>query len=411
MPILPAVNHPFSCGAATTTFSRTFAKRAIADRNFDINATEIRRVTSFAGESSVAINKNGGTSAPHLKNVLRKSDSTYVTDFAVEVSVLGVGYFQPVTLSSLSTGVLSTPSASGVATYQAPGQCTFRAESPDGEVALKTVTASTNSPAVVDTFQSWATGSLARHCTDQIDSLIAGKTQLNLYSDYQPYSNSNTFARNSACWANGIDLSCASPWNSSNGALYAGTLVSPRHVVFCEHGFFYPPNGTTMYFSSPTGVVITRTLTGSVAVQGADIRVGILNADVDSGVTFAKVLPSQTSDYLPGLGFTSTVPVICLNQTERASISAMSGLGYLFSNIPPAAYQSYYGELILYDSGNPAFLVVNGDPVLLGVFTNGGPGTGASIAYSATAVNAAMTSLGGGYQLTTVNLSGFTNYA
>lgn len=410
MTIAAARNHPINCGLATTTFSRSFAKQTVSGRNFDVVATEVQRVTSAAGESITAINKSGGTSAPYLKNVMRKSGATYVTDFLVSVSVRSEGYFQPITLTSGAAGVLSNPSASGLATFQSAGQCTFRAESPDGEVSLKSVAASTNSPSVVDTFQSWAAGSLARHCTDQIESLIATKSDLNLYSDYQPFSNSNTFARNSACWANGIDLSCASPWNSANGALYAGTLVSPRHVVFCEHEFFYPPNGTTMFFSSPSGTVITRTLANTVPVTGADIRVGVLNADVDSGVTFARVLPHPTTDCLPGLSFTSTVPVICLDQRERASISAMAGLGYLFSNIPSSAYPDYYRELILYDSGNPAFIVVNGSPVLLGVFTNGGPGGGASIAYSATAVNAAMTTLGGGYQLTPVDLSGFTSY-
>lgn len=414
MTLLASSNHPINCGLATTTFARTFSKRSIADRKFDIVATESRRATASAGESTVAINKTGGTSAPYLKNVLRKTGATYATDYLVNASIRGEGYFQPITLTSENTAVLGNPSTAGVATYQSGGQCTLRAESADGEVSLVRVTASQTSPATVDTFQSWATGSMAKHCVDQIDGLIAGKTQLNLYTDYQYYgtAQSNTFARNSACWANGIDLSCASPWNSANGALYAGTLVSPRHVVFCEHSSFYPPNGATMYFSSPSGNVISRTLTGSVhAGAGIDIRIGVLNADVDGGVTFAKVLPSTYANYLPGLGYDATAPVICLNQTERASISGLRQIGSQFANTYPAGYADYYRDIVRFDSGNPCFLVVSGGPVLLGVFTGGGPGSGLSIAYHATAVNSAMTTLGGGYQLTAVDLSGFTNYS
>lgn len=417
MTLLAARHHPINCGLATTTSSSTFEKRAIADRKFDIVVTESRRVTASAGDSVVAVNKTGGTTAPHVKNLLRSSSATYVTDFFVDATVRGGNYFQPISLSSESTGVLSNPSTAGIATFQSVGQCTLRAESQDGEVAIAAVTTSMVTPSVVDRFHSWATGSLARHCTDQVNSLVAGKTQLNLYTDYQYYgtAQTNTFQRNSSCWANGIDMSCASPWNNAAGALYAGTLVSPRHVVFCHHANFFPPNGATMYFSSPSSVVISRTLTNTVKIPFTDIRIGVLNADVDSGVTFAKVLPTTFESYLPDLagGYNgdptkSTVPVMSLNQTERARIAGLYGLGHFYSLRRTDDYPAYYVPTILYDSGNPSFLVINGGPVLLGVFYDRGGGD--HVAYHTTAINAAMTTLGGGYQLTPVDLSGFTTY-
>jgi hypothetical protein len=44
------------------------------------------------------------------------------------------------------------------------------------------------------------------------------------------------------------------------------------------------------------------------------------------------------------------------------------------------------------------------------VFTWGGYGGGANVAAYATAINSAMSSLGGGYSLTSVNLTGFPTY-
>lgn len=407
MTLLAARNHPIDCGLATTSFTRTFAKRTISGRAFDITATPIERVISSASTSTVSKDKNGGSAGPALKVYQRRASASYAIDYKVAAAVRSDGYFKTIALSSDSPGILSHPSSSGVATYQSAGQCALRATSSDGEVALAQVTASATSPATIDTFQSWAAGSLAKHCADQINGLIAGKPQTNVFTTYSP----SGFSRNAACWANGIDLSCASPWNNQAGSLYAGTLISPRHMAFCDHAAFYPTNGGVITFVSAAGIVITRTIASSVKVAGADIRVALLNADVSGGVTFARVLPSNWQTYLPGIDFVSTVPVMCLNQTERASIAALRSLGASFVNAYPPAYAAYYGEIIRFDSGNPVFLVINGQPVLVGVFTTGGAGGGSFVSHYTNAVNAAMTSLGGGYQLTPVDLSGFTNYA
>lgn len=408
MTLLAARNHPASCGLATTTFTRTFEKRAIANRSFDLTATENRRISVAAGETLVNIDKDGGTSGTPLKVVLRKADATYVTDYLVVINWLSEGYFQTVSLVSESTGILSNPAANGVATHQTDGECVFRATSTDGESALVKVTAATLAPAIVDAFQYWATGSLARHCADQIDGLIANKTQLNVFTS--PYS-APTFTRNTACWANGVDLSCASPWNSSAGALHAGTLVSPRHVLFCKHASFYPSAGVTMYFVAPNNTVVTRTLSAVELIGNADIVVGVLNADVPAGITFAKVLPTNYATYLPGMNTVSSVPVMSLNQAERASIAGLRTLNIYFDNTYSSNYANYTGTIVAGDSGNPTFLIINGAPVLLGVFTWGGYGGGAHVAAYTTEINGAMTSLGGGYQLTAVNLTGFSTYS
>jgi hypothetical protein len=73
----------------------------------------------------------------------------------------------------------------------------------------------------------------------------------------------------------------------------------------------------------------------------------------------------------------------------------------------PSRY-SFYERVIGGDSGNPALIVVSGEPVLLTVWTFGEAGSGTSVAAIKDDINRLMSDLGGGYQLTEVDLAGFT---
>lgn len=417
MPILPAVNYPINCGYANLTTNNNFTKRSISEKSFDLIFTPAERITNFANESMINIDKNGSTIGIPLKYILRRTGSSFVTDYLVSTYIRAVGYYQNILITSESTNILSNLSLDGISTHQSDGDALFKAISDDGETILARVKSYSQTPAVTDTFLSWSNGSLAKHCTDQIDGLIANKTELNLYTDYQFYGNqiTNTFQRNPNCWANGVDLSCASPWNipapgdeSGGGAIKAGTLISPRHVIFANH--FYALNGTIMVFIASNGEKILRTITNSIRIGTTDIRIAILDSDVPNTIAFAKVLPSNWSNYLPGLNSISNIPVMCLNQTEKASIASLYALDSSFVNTYPTQYSSYFNNMITNDSGNPVFLIINGEPVIIGVFYSGGAGYGSFISYNYDAINSAMSSLGGVYQLTPANLSQFNNY-
>ena len=414
MTLLSAKNHPINCGTATTNFNgRVFSKRTIANNKFDIIATSIDRVLSYGGSSTVNLDKNGNTIGTPLLIVNRQTGVSYVTDYRISILVKEDGYFQKINISSRNSNILSDPDAfTNIATYQSNGPCIFEALSEDGESQLIKVESTSTNPATLDVFQSWSNGSLAKHCTDQVNSMILNKTQLNVFQN--PYG-PDAFVRNPSCWANTIDISCVSPWNSEGGSLDSGTLISPKHVVFCEHASFYPKNGSTITFVSSSGNKITRTIVNSIRCANADIRVAILNEDVDSGVTFAKVLPTNWATYLPTnfwliRNYQSYIPVMCLNQTERASISGLVHLTLHFNNLPDNRYSSYFGQIVVGDSGNPTFIIIDGKPILLGVFSTGGAGSGSHVGYHTEGINSAMSTLGGGYQLTHVDLSSFSSY-
>jgi hypothetical protein len=406
--VIAARNYPINCGLATSEFSRTFAKRRVADRAFDIDANEIQRVVEPGTVSTVAVKDRAFT---------RNTSASYVTDFLVNRELRAPQYYQPATFSSSDTAILSNPPLSGtdagIAAHQSNGRCSLFATALDGEVAAVGVVSSSQTPATVDTPAGWAADSLAQHCTDQIDGRLVGPMPVFLQQD------GTTFVRNPACWAAGIDLTCASPWNSTGGLQRAGTLVSPRHVLFCKHFNFHPSVNATIKFVTQANEVVSRTITAlathpeySSVSHYPDIVVGVLNADVPESIGFAEVLPADWLDYLPSVSRKTPIPALRLNRVESASVAdfcVASGGGFGLQ-FPASNRAGYYERLVSGDSGNPAFLVVDDKPVLLGLFTSGGPGGGTFLTDQIDAVNAMLTDLGGGYSLTPADLSEFPNY-
>jgi len=265
------------------------------------------------------------------------------------------------------------------------------------------------------------------HCAAQIDRRIAGRTPAVAMPVFSSQNHiAPAYVRNVDCWAADLDLSCISPWNDYAGVLRAGTLISPRHVLFAHH---YPIGwehgaamvlGAVVRFVTPSGVAVDRTITAAedLGLVGGvpDFIVALLDSDV-AGCSFAKVLPSDWEDFFPandsgGRGY--GLPAFGTDQEEKAIIFDVGGgpgnenealeNGGICYTMPPtdATRYSFYESLIAGDSGNPTFLVINDELVLLTVATTAFTGS-AVTAYRAE-INAAMATLGGGYSLTEIEL-------
>lgn len=413
MVILDAVNHPINCGTANSTFTRQFAKKTISSRSFDIEAIESRRITSTGSTSTVTVKD---------QSILRNTSTGYVTDFILKIINRTPSYNYNITLSSDNPAVLSHPTTLNIDTKVAPylsnGRCILRATSETGEVSLINVTATSSASSTVDTFVGWVANSLAHHCSQQIDSRLSG--EMAVYSS-QDTANGNTFIRNNNCWINNINLTCISPWNSTGRNTMGGTLISRRHVLFCEHLNFRPQIGSTIKFVTSDNTVVSRTITNrlthpSYVPYYPDICIGLLNEDVPSSISFAKVLPANWRTYLPSLSVYATIPVVRLNQHERASVADWRGsfsTGSFSLQYPASTLrQQYYENIVSGDSGNPAFVLINGELIVIGTFTSGNAGSGTLISDHINAINTMMTTLDpiSGYQLTTINLSSFNLY-
>ena len=242
------------------------------------------------------------------------------------------------------------------------------------------------------------------------------------------------YIRNTDCWAYDLDLTSISPWNSTEGKNRAGTLISPRHVLFCEHLNYYPDDGATIRFITSDNNIITKTITSVIGHQEyfsqfrsrnfADIAIGVLDSDVPSSISFAKVLPQDWKKYIPNLDSSSlygspefTLPTLNLDAEEKALVGDLFNLSISAVFIQPvdSTRLSFYESIISGDSGNPSFLIINNELVLITVWSSGGPGLGSNIIYTGEGypgtevdyvqdINTMMSVLGGGYSLTHINL-------
>ena len=232
---------------------------------------------------------------------------------------------------------------------------------------------------------------LTGHMQHQVRNIITGTGIANAI--YSSYSSSGNCTWASSNWTGQVDFTGIAFDNNR-----AGTLISPRHILMAHH--YQRSIGSVLVFHDSTGTRHTATLIAKQSVPGGtnpDITVGLL--DVDVPVTFYKVLPvdSTWGDCLKGALVVST------HHNRKASIREVNSTNGRFISfrssysVPP----SYYAPVISGNSGNPNFLIRNGEPILISTFTYGGWGSGPFFSEPSNfnAINSIMTSLGGGYQL------------
>jgi hypothetical protein len=174
-----------------------------------------------------------------------------------------------------------------------------------------------------------------------------------------------------------------------------------------------PSVGSSLVFHERFGNSYRRTLTRIKELPSGidpDVTIGVLDSDLP--LKFHKVLPKRTDweQYLIGSLCVST------NQFRQVVIRRIARItprdaptkrvdiqfGYV-SSIPTF----YQPSLIGGDSGNPTFLIIRGEPVLIETHTSGGPGSGPFFAIPEIydQINQAMFELGGGHQLTPIEIN------
>ena len=419
-----AKNYPINCGTMTSPPQWAFRKKPLNERNFEIIADEVLRIT-----------ENGSVEFTTYKDLLLRNESfaSYVSDFNVTASFLVPNYYEPITISSENTNVLTINESTNtaIASFESEGSCVLKGVSPSGETSLCKVNAQEYISQDVTTFLGYTNDSLAFNVTNAVDQRIVGKN-----SSHRPlYTTQNhassIYVRNPDCLLSDIDLTCLSPWNSEGQTFMGGILVSPYHVLYCTHFGFYPNVGHTVRFITQDNTVVTRTITATLVHPDYDdsnynyrydftlIKLDEKIDPVVDGISYAHVLPANWADYLPSLSRSHTIPVFGTNQFERVTISQECDfLGTIFTGLPPTgARASFYEGMIRFDSGSPQFIIVNDQVVVLGPVTGAGSGNGSFVSYHMTVLNNMMQQLGGldengdPYQLSVIDLSMFTSYA
>ncbi len=281
-------------------------------------------------------------------------------------------------------------------------------------LALRSMSSSSSSSVC-----SVSSTNLTTDMTTQIDTRIAGlaasATTKNVFTTRGDAT--NPWVRNQSIWSargsKALDLTGASPWNSDLGYKKAGTLISPRHIVFAKH--YTIANGSTILFVDNANAVVSRKLVNQQAILGTDIVVGVLDADVPSTIAYYPIM--SYADMVKYLAVPSStvlskyIPLLTLDQDDHAIVRELFSVDpQMMGHTAPMGGQNrltFNEELITGDSGNPGFLVINNQLALILTHTStaAGPTYGSYI----TQINQAMTALGGNYQVTPVNLSCYTN--
>ena len=317
-----------------------------------------------------------------------------------------------------TTPAVATLNADGTLTWVANGTCRVVASIQGAGSALVSAPVSRATAASTESLVNLAAGSLARHIRDATLALVAGKTANDasrlLFSAYDQAA--GTYTRSVTHILAGLGLTGISCAYATPGTVDAepngrkvGVLVSPRHFITANH---YPPN-ESLTFAGSDGLAVTRAISGYQVISGTDIAVGVLASDVPATITPHKVLPANYLTKLPSeLKYAHSLPLVSLNYayTQPFKIDIMGSLlaTDIYVGRATQAEFSDWTRATNASSSHPAFWPINGELVLAGAQWTTSSTSHIAAKYSQ--INAAMTTLGGGHQLTAVDLSAFTSY-
>jgi plastocyanin len=263
--------------------------------------------------------------------------------------------------------------------------------------------------------------SMLTNARDAVDNRIFGldaEESLKIF-DVQDHGN-GIFVRNPNVWTGDLDLTCMSPSNSNMDNRKAGTLITDKHIVFAAH---YSLNvGDTVRFVTEDNEVIERKIVDKTRAPEysslwPDYVIAELDSPVPESITSSYFLPDNV-DSLLGNNGGRYAPGLVLDQEEKALIADISsnseGGRSTYFRYPDSNSDRYdYSETIIGgDSGNPSFLIINGQLTLQSVWTYGGGGSGTNLTTMKHSMQDIIEefSFGAGYTLSTVDVSHFTTY-
>jgi hypothetical protein len=413
---------PLNCGSISGANAPTyiFKKPTAGGDKIQLSVQPFARITSSSSSSNIV---------SYDATFLRSISAASITDY--NTIVTKSDDIQSTSVYSLNSGVILGTISNGVASGVISGLSTASTYLVATAVGIPNCfsVASVNidrvSSATIDSLVSYSSGTLAKNCYDAINNRITGKDPTVSKPIFSTLNHaSSTYVRNTGCWAYDLDLTCISPWNSAGGITMGGTLISPCHIVFANH--YQISNGSKIRYITSNNTIVERTVIDQAVVTNTDAQIGLLDSDVPSSISFAKILPSNWSSYLPNLyrntqynSNSAGLPVISLDYDKKASVME---LHYVASDVStyirwPSRNSNFYSflEMIIGgDSGSPSFLVINNQLVLISTWFSSiaGPFYGGS---NINSINTVMNTLwtrnsrsGNSYTLTPIDLSGFT---
>lgn len=320
--------------------------------------------------------------------------------------------FIPFLAFAQSGSPVAVPPAQNTSSSESSSQSTNQSSSPSSTPSpVSAASSNTN----VSLNQNQNTPNLFVEINDEVDKRLQSADSSSGLKIYSSRSGQGA-VRNPNTWIQKIsplDLTGVSGWNDGDGVtnnIWGGaTLITPRHYVGAWH--FNLAKGLKLTFFDRNGRAVTRTIVDSVNIPGTDIGVGLLDRDVDSSIAHYSLLDSSSlidGTYASNSSYPDT-PLVVLNQFGEATLAKLvtATSNAISHQLYTSGSKAAFGKvLILGDSGQPMFLVVNNTPVLLS--TNTSPSAGPNLGFRLSEINAAINSLGSyGYHASTYSLASF----
>lgn len=188
------------------------------------------------------------------------------------------------------------------------------------------------------------------------------------------------WVRNAASWVRSYNWTGYAAGINGLGGVGGGTLITRRHVLFANH-VPYPARPFDIFFTNADSRTFQYKVTNIQQVEGTDIAIGTLDRDADASLTVYRVLPDNWTQYIANkaesfnsMGVTGTrlsfvLPVLYGNQDRKIATGDVVGVdfGVATVNVPSFEVARSFGEsLRVGDSGNPIFVQVGDELVLLG---------------------------------------------
>lgn len=229
------------------------------------------------------------------------------------------------------------------------------------------------------------------------EEIVARELDGKLWADRLLYSSSNdatsTYVRNTSCYVT-KDLTSRAVWQAVSGQQYQPIAISPRHVIVAWHAKGFSENQVCRWVTNANAVV-TRTVGTVTRIGTTDIGIAALDADLPATIKPSKVLPANWDEKINASGLI----VFAQNPQEifTRQITSVNGASAIHAAASDLPFSTFTKAVVSGDSGSPVQMLIGDDLVLLG--THFAATSFPWIASYITEINAAMTSLGGGYQL------------
>ena len=191
--------------------------------------------------------------------------------------------------------------------------------------------------------------------------------------------------RNVVSWVRAFNWTGVAAGINGLGGVGGGTLITRKHVLFAQH-VPYPERPFDIFFVNKDSRTFSYKVTAIQQVAGTDIAIGTLDRDADPSLNVYRVLPDNWLQYIAnktetlttfGITFKETkmtLPILYVDSEKKVSTADLTEVRMNKATVTPPSFEparAWTEALVVGDSGNPIFVMLGSELVLLGAWYAG----------------------------------------